>query len=222
MSRIRHLLGTVWTAVGVALVAACGDVYADPDPDLAAPAFDAGATEAGVFFPGDMRPDCPATRPRENSTCPIVGTTCEYGTSADRQCNTVLVCEGSMLGGGWAARPNDSCFAAVCPSGAEVATLDGKPCALDADGGPVTDNDEAVCNMTDGTCACTTGRDGATRHDRRWVCVRPVSDCPPSRPRQGEPCNGGLWCDYGSCTSKRGAVMECTSGVWLTGGAPCP
>ena len=207
----------------VALVA-CGDVYADPDPpepdvNVGTPVVrDAGAT----VFPGDVVPDCPPSRPRENSACPVVGATCEYGTSADRQCNSVLVCEGAAHFGAWALRPSDTCFASACPIGADVASLDGEPCSLDMDGGAAAESDEAICNMTDGTCACTTGHDGSTRHERRWVCVRPLSDCPPGRPLQGRACSGGLWCDYGSCTSKRGAVMECSNGIWLTGGAACP
>ncbi|MCW5833907.1 MAG: hypothetical protein KIS78_16015 [Labilithrix sp.] len=209
------------SAALVVVLAACGDVYADPDP----PEVDLGGvplTDAAAVFPGDTTATCPLTRPRENSPCPVAGTTCEYGTSADRQCNAVLVCEGSDHLAAWSLRPNDACFAGVCPAGADVAALDGAPCSLEADGGAVTDDDEAICNMTDGTCACTTGHDGTTRHERRWVCVRPLSDCPPGRPRHGETCSGGLWCDYGSCTSKRGAVMECTNGVWQMGGAACP
>jgi hypothetical protein len=109
----------------------------------------------------------------------------------------------------------------MCPDNADIASLDGKPCMLETDAGVVTDADEAVCTMTDGICACTTGRDLASAHPRRWVCIRPNSACPASRPSAGAPCEGLFWCDYGSCAFKRGLAMECKDGIWLTGGASC-
>jgi hypothetical protein len=175
-------------------------------------------------FPSDTLTSCPAGRPRENTVCGSSGSACEYGKSADSHCNTVLACIVQSFESFWEPRPHDSCFSNVCPVGADVGALDGKPCGLDAtenEAGPVTDADEAVCNMTDGVCACTTGRDGATKHPRQWVCVRPISVCPPNRPLAGESCSGGLWCDYGSCKFKRGLLMECKNNIWLTGGAPC-
>lgn len=221
MRRSSHLFGTLgWGAM--ALAGACGDVYADPDSDV--PGTPVVVVDAGV---GAISTDntivfCPKGRPRENSTCEAPGSTCEYGASADRQCNTVLACIGAAFSSrAWTARPNEACFSSICPVATDIATLDGKPCALDADGGPVTDNDEAVCNMTDGICACTTGRDGASKHERRWVCVRPESGCPTSRPHLGASCSGSLWCDYGSCAFKRGLLMECSNSAWVAGGAPC-
>jgi hypothetical protein len=223
VSRVQPLIGAIACAVGAILAAACGDVYADPDSPE--PTLDAGvvvdASRPGVF-PDDTPPQCPPVRPRENSACSRTGSTCEYGKSADRECNSVLACSGMAPGGAWSARPVDPCFSiSICPELADVASLDGKPCALEADGGRITDNDEAVCNMTDGVCACTTGRDDATKHERKWVCVRPISICPPNRPLLGGSCSGGLWCDYGSCSFKRGLLMECIEGVWLSGGARC-
>ena len=212
-------------AIGIVLVTACGDVYADPDPpedtmvDAAVAIQDAGPSSP--VFPSDTLPRCPQTRPRENSGCAQPGSVCEYGPSADSECNTTVACEGAAFSAAWAPRPHDGCFSNVCPESGDVSTLDGKPCQLDADGGAITDADEAVCNMTDGVCACTTGRDGATTHERRWVCVKPLSVCPPNRPLLGRACSGSLWCDYGSCAFKRGLVMECIEGLWLTGGATC-
>lgn len=224
MRRSSHLVGTLgWGAM--ALASACGDVYADPDSDVPEPSGVVTMMDAGVSAVSPtIRPAliCPAGRPRENSSCAAPGSTCEYGESADRQCNAVLACTGVMVTTmAWTPRPNEACFSNICPVTTDITALDGKPCALDADGGPVTDNDEAVCNMTDGICACTTGRDGATKHERRWVCVRPESVCPTNRPHLGASCNGSLWCDYGSCAFKRGLLMECSNDVWVAGGASC-
>jgi hypothetical protein len=225
MRRIRALLRTLATTFTVVLASACGDLYVDPESveAFAPPAPDiVSDASVSAIVPEEPMPECPQTRPRENSACARTGATCEYGDSADRECNDVLACEGNSSEPSWNARPNDTCFSNVCPLAGAVASLEGTPCSLDADGGPVSDNDEAVCNMTDGICACTTGPDGASKHARRWVCVRALSLCPPNRPLLGAACTGSLWCDYGSCAFKRGVSMECKNGLWLTGGAPCP
>lgn len=228
--RLRALLGILGSLAGTVIVTACGDVYADPDPPASegTPTADAGFVgfDAGPVLPGDTVIRCPESRPRENSSCAQPGSTCEYGTNADPDCNTTIACEGVAFEAAWTPRPQQTCFASVCPESGDVSSLDGKPCALDADvdagnGDAITDADEAICNMTDGVCACTTGPDGASRHERRWSCVRPISVCPPQRPLLGSSCTGTLWCDYGSCAFKRGSVMECVEGVWLTGGATC-
>jgi hypothetical protein len=220
----RVLLGPIASAAGVVLFAGCGDVYADPDGTLVAVDAEADVVfiDAGsAIFPQDTVPRCPDERPRENSRCSPAGSTCEYGPSPDRECNDILACSGMPQS--WESRPSDLCFASICPVAADVASLEGKPCELEiaADAGPITDNDEAVCNMTDGVCACTTGPNAASKHERKWVCVRPLSVCPTNRPRLGAPCSGGLWCDYGSCLFKRGLTMECSNGLWLTGGESC-
>ncbi len=227
MNVLRTLVVLAGTLIGGVLVVGCGDVYADPDPPEDAPAADGGvvvvtdAAAVPVVFPEDSLPRCPNSRPRENSGCLRAGSTCEYGDSPDRECNTVVACEGDLGLTAWVARPRDTCFSQICPAAADVAALDGKPCELEIDGGAISDADETVCNMSDGICACTTGRDGNTRHERRWVCVRPSFVCPPNRPLLGTLCSGNVWCDYGSCSFKRGVVMECTQGVWLTAGATC-
>ena len=224
--RLRSLLGTLGCVAGTVVVTACGDVYADPDPPAppGTPMGDAGlgvVVDAGPAFPGDTLSPCPRSQPRENSSCAQPGSTCEYGTNADPECNTTVACEGVSFEAAWTPRPRQTCFSSVCPKSGDVSSLDGRPCDLTDDGDAITDADEAICNMTDGVCACTTGRDGASRHERRWVCVRPIAVCPPGRPLLGSSCTGTLWCDYGSCAFKRGSIMECVEGGWLTGGATC-
>jgi hypothetical protein len=224
MIRTRAILSVLVWPLGLAFIASCGDVYADPDngsPLVASSAVTDASANTPPVFPNDPQTVCPASRPRENTECNTFGSTCEFGTSADRQCNTALACVGENARGAWSRRPNDPCFSSTCPASGDTASLHGKPCTLEADGGVVTDADEAVCEMSDGLCACTTGPDGASRHDRTWVCVRPLAVCPQNRPLLGRTCTGSLWCDYGSCDFKRGLVMECRGGVWLTGGSSC-
>jgi hypothetical protein len=213
------------SALGVVLLAACGDVYVDPGGPIGV-SIDGGVVDSSTptVFPNDTPNDCPSRRPRENTSCSTTGSTCEYGSSPDRECNSILACDGVNGQGVWTNRPTDTCFTSdttVCPVSGDVAALDGRPCSFDSDGGAVDDADEAVCNLTDGVCACTTGPGGASRHERKWVCVRPLAVCPPNRPLLGARCSGTLYCDYGSCAFKRGMLMECTENVWLTGGASC-
>ena len=207
----------------IAFGAACGDVYAEPGagPPPESAVFQ---SDASAVFPRELPSSCPAQRPQVNAPCSVPGSTCEYGASPDMQCNRVFACVAGVGGNAWLERPSDRCLARACPKEpADTLTLDGRPCDLgDADAGAITDADEVVCPMSNGICACTTGPDGAHAHARQWVCVRPTTaDCRARRPRAGEACSGDLWCDYGSCKFKRGVLMQCTSGIWLTGGASC-
>ena len=207
----------------VVVVAGCGDIYADPDEVVvtsARPGLDAGIGAS----PSPISVECPVDRPRENTPCFAVGSTCEYGKSADEKCNVILVCRGAPEDGYWDSMSDGDCHARSCPAAADIASLDGQPCTLQApDGGSTNDADEAICNVGDGVCACTTGRGGADVHPRRWACVRPSSaSCPSARPLAGQACSGTAFCDYGSCDFKRGALMECTNNRWLASGRACP
>jgi hypothetical protein len=220
------------SALLVLFAAACGDVYADPPRAAVSGQTGVDGGDSSIF-PHEVAPSCPVNRPRENTACGTpdggtVGSTCEYGASADLECNAILACLGGepAFGSYWDVRPSAGCHSVACPSGVStnVAALSGKPCTLvpKPDAGPITDADEAVCNLSDGLCACTTGRGGTSVHPRTWVCVRPTAVCPPTRPLAGQGCSGELSCDYGSCAFKRGLLMECKDDRWLTGGAPCP
>jgi hypothetical protein len=215
---MKSLLAAVALSSGAVAIFACGDVYIDPDGTvLPQPQI---VFDGSAVFPAEIPTRCPTTRPRENTTCDASGSACEYGTSPDRQCNDILTCRGSDADSHWEARLPETCNRSFCPRGIDIDSLDGQPCALDAG---ASSSDEALCNTTGGVCACTTGRDGANAHPRKWVCVRPtVSLCPATRPLAGQPCQGSLYCDYGSCAFKRGSLMECKGGIWVSGGAPCP
>ncbi len=214
---VRHV-GSLATVLGLAV--ACGDIYADPAGDIQPvprPIFDGGV------FPSDVPTSCPAKRPTENSPCTHPGSSCEYGSSPDIACNATLGCIGDSLSGQafWDRRTTGACPIDQCP-GEDAGSIDGKPCNVPfSDAGPPGFADELLCQTLDGLCACTTGRDGAHAHERRWVCVKPILQCPTDRPLAGHPCPGNLWCDYGSCKFKHGVLMQCRDGVWLTGGATC-
>jgi hypothetical protein len=205
--------------LAIVLATACGDTVAEPGGEpIAIPRIDAAA-----ILPPDLPTFCPDVRPSVNSPCQVEGSTCEFGTSPDMQCNRTYACVPDSTGNLWVQRATDRCLSAACPSTpADIESIDNQPCTLAADGGATTDAEEAVCAMTNGICACTTGADAAHAHERRWVCVRPnVGGCPIDRPLAGAACSGNLWCDYGSCKWKRGLLMQCKDNHWITGGAPC-
>ena len=140
------------------------------------------------------------------------------------QCNKTYACVPDQSGNLWIERDTDTCHRTTCPTEpTAIEAIDNQPCSIPVtDGGATSDADEAVCEMTNGICACTIGADAAHAHERRWVCIRPnVGGCPVERPLAGDSCSGSLWCDYGSCKWKRGLLMQCKDQHWLTGGAPC-
>lgn len=210
------------------LAAACGDLYSDPtapgDPtELPLPP--QSVVDASATVPHDLITNCSTTPRVEGTDCVGTqpGTVCEYGASPDMRCNTTLACTSNQpsFAPSWVARPSILCPTYACPQG-DAATIDGTPCALPSnDGGAPADADELVCPMDDAVCACTTGPDAAHAHERRWVCAKPANGCPTTRPLAGQRCSSPRACDYGSCSFKRGLRMECTSGVWLTGGGTC-
>ncbi|MBX3228421.1 MAG: hypothetical protein KIT84_07200 [Labilithrix sp.] len=231
MSARRLTLGLA-TAGGLLVASACGDITADLESDVA-PSLGAGFAarplppstavlrcplepptpqhlpDGGTFDP-DASPD---GGPRTPSFCSPQGA-CELGTSADRNCNRVFSCDGTH----WTELPSYACHERVCPSArAAMAELDGRPCDL----GPSLAA-EALCNVADGVCACSTGAGGSDLHDRRWVCAAPLlRECPLERPLIGSACEGATFCDYGACRTKRGFALECHRGAWRAVPAEC-
>lgn len=221
--------------VSAALVVACADVYTTDLELPSAPAetsIDSGSTvvATGLLDP-EPPPLCPnvvqasmvgdggvGLPPKPNgSSCLLAGAVCEYGTSPDRNCNAVYTCPSDTEA--WRQLPSETCASAdECPKNVGSSALEGLPCGFDGGAG---DSDELQCNVSDGVCACTTGRGGPDVHARRWVCTKPLAACPLVRPNQGQPCQTGLLCDYGSCRSKRGLAMTCVGGVWSTTTLDC-
>jgi hypothetical protein len=206
------------TGLGIASTAivlfACGNVYSDPVTIPFGATFDAGAAATSPRLP----PMACNARPRENAPCPMLGTTCEFGTSPDPDCNAYFVCTSSNYGNYWSEQQRRRSCVAECPS--DVTTIiEGAPCDLgDAGAG---DELELQCNTPNGICACTTGRDGAHAHSRMWVCAKPTDDCPRARPVLGAVCVGEHSCDYGACAFKRGTRMICEDEVWQLEVLPC-
>ena len=212
------------------LAAACGDLYSDPPvgPTELAPSIEQAPNGPSVAFDAsagaarDIAPSCPDIRGVEGALCNSLGSTCEYGSSPDQRCNTTLSCTPqSNSGETWVARPSLLCPSYECPRGPS-APIAGTPCALPAeDGGTPSDADELVCPMSDGICACTTGTDPAHAHARVWVCVKPATACPLTRPLVGAVCDQLRTCDYGSCAFKQGMKMECNGIAWASASASC-
>lgn len=206
------------------VLAACGDIYADPiEESPTSPRFGIEPPPAPSVDPTTNGPSlpCPDT-PIEGAACGVSGLTCEYGASPDPMCNTTVSCIAlTNRSGTWTARPSKLCPTYDCPRGS-IGNLDGTPCDLPrSDAGGPSDADELACPMDDGICACTTGRDAAHAHPRRWVCVLPRPTCPVVRPLTGQSCVSTRVCDYGSCVLKHGVQMSCNGTVWTSGGAAC-
>lgn len=213
------------------LVLACGDLVSTPAVgsgggfDEATPSASARpsiALDASAAAPKDILSSCPLHPAIEGADCSALGATCEYGSSPDQRCNTTLSCEPDVSSiNTWTARPSVLCPSYECLRGASAA-IEGTPCALPAsDGGAPADADELACPMSDGICACSTGTDPAHAHARVWVCVKPSSSCPSTRPLVGQSCSFDQTCDYGSCAFKQGMRMECKQGVWSSASASC-
>jgi len=222
---IRRLVAILGTT---SVIVACGEhtieLWSDESPVIPEGVPDAGTIRPpvdNVFSPVcpitldldaglDLEPELDAGDDGGNFAvgCELRGAVCEYGNSPDPECNPTYAC--ATESAPWRLRPNAPCFAAVCPKNVPTSALEGKPCTLD--GG--NDNDEAICTLDDGTCACTTGAGAADHHERSWRCTKPIFGCPIARPNVGQPCGDDIICDYGSCPSKRGAAMKCAGGVW--------
>lgn len=195
------------------LLFACDEVYADP---VTAPFTSfRGIPDSGLTSSRLVPVPCPE-RPQENGPCVQPGTVCELGTSPDKRCNTIFVCASDpAFGSYWTEQAAPNCKTA-CPDPSQI--VDGAPCDVGDAGG---DEAELHCTTEAATCICTTGRDGAHAHPRKWVCKQPEIGCPLARPMLGKACSGGWSCDYGSCESKRGMRMICEDDVWQTEIAAC-
>jgi hypothetical protein len=155
-----------------------------------------------------------ASPPQTGSSC-TNGVTCEYGTDAGLQCNTLATC----TDGAWfvqAAQTGAPCPTAPpgangCPATfADVPV--GQACAV-----------SAGCAYADGLCACTSAAlGGPVESSRVWVCAQSATGCPEPRPRAGAACSEeNQNCDYGACTVPGAPEMECTNGRWVAESVAC-
>lgn len=216
-TRLSFALAGVAFVLAAAALFACDEVYADPVTIPFSSSF--GSVDSGVSTSPRIPPIPCNTRPNENGPCARAGAVCEYGKSSDPTCNTLYQCvNNTQFGAYWTEQTRGTCTS-KCPD--DLTTIvDGAPCDLGPDAGG--DEAELQCIVPGlGNCGCTTGPDGAHAHPRRWVCVKPKSDCPPERPLLGQPCFGDHSCDYGACEFKRGAQMICQDEVWQVEVAAC-
>jgi hypothetical protein len=202
-------------------IAACGNVYADPVTRSSSSI--TPGVDSGVSAPRQPGIPCPSsTASLENTPCPSAGGVCEYGSSPDPSCNTTFRCvNDAEFGLYFTEQESRTTCAFTCPADpSEI--VDGAPCDLAKYGdGGAGDEEELQCTTALGTCACTTGPDGAHFHERRWVCKKTENCCPTERPHLGQICVGDHSCDYGACDFKRGSRMQCLDETWQIEASPC-
>jgi hypothetical protein len=152
-------------------------------------------------------PACPAITPAVGAGCVAERQTCEYGSSFDIWCDTVLVC-GSGMWGTLVRGSYETCaptLAADCP--ATFADIDQTAsCTVSGE-----------CSYPDGACECVLPGTEDYSPDSgappgvsaSWACVDPA--CPMPRPRIGDACTTrGQSCDYVPCSYNE----LCMNGVW--------
>jgi len=211
-------LASATLAVLAGALFACDRVYADPvQPGSAT----SGRTDSGLTSPRLPAVPCPDKETFENSPCVGPGNVCEYGPSPDPSCNPTYVCTSDDTYGLYFREQSRKTCVFTCPKDLKE-IVDGAPCDISKYGdGGTGDEAEVQCSTPQGTCACTTGPDGAHAHPRRWVCRAAGEGCPIDRPKLGQICVGEHACDYGACAFKRGARMTCQDETWQIEAAPC-
>lgn len=195
---------------------ACGGAQVDT-ADATAETEDA-AEDMGPVFGGDADAIdaspwhyviCPTDAPTPGAGCSVPWyQRCEYGTSADVLCNTILSCSN----GAWTVWQDtkscpvlESCPAA--PTGACTTPL-------------------IACEYPDASKVCVCGICGGgppppDGYLLTWRCADPGPSCPLSRPRLGTACaldagaDAGIACRYGGAGCCEGVYQECTQGVWI-------
>ncbi len=201
MNRIARVV------LGLALVA-CNDVFAYPVVD-AETVDDLGPPKTVIAPRSVPEAGCPTVRPYDEESCVNSGSfangdqkpACEYGTNVDPSCNTHVQCTFSHV---WRTdHEPEGCYA--CPSESDL--VEGAPCD------EVTDR---LCAYPKRTCACA-GEDAG----RKWRCTPIASDCPETRPLEGQPCVAQRTCDYGACLPGPGLAMTCDGTAWAIAVTKC-
>jgi hypothetical protein len=163
---------------------------------------------------GPWSPVCPLSNPGEGAACSQLGLQCEYGDAWwDVSCNQVLVCLNGVFTsqsfGGSTCEPQPGPNPPSCPP--DTGSFTSNIACPPAENG-------LICSYGQGSsCTCQTLR-GVPDSGTLWEC-NPESGCPSTRPRIGEPCNGGLTCAYveGVWGSRLGRVAipeYCSRHVW--------
>ncbi len=143
---------------------------------------------------------CPSSPPSDGTACsqtgatrPGVNTICEYGPSADPNCNEVFECAPATPTASvetWVDISTGACAPrTACPTSFASVPVNG-PCPA-----PV------LCAYSEGACGCVSGGSGL------WSCAPLGDGCPNPRPDIGTPCSiPQQTCNYGDA---------CNGGVTL-------
>jgi hypothetical protein len=146
---------------------------------------------------GPWSPVCPLSNPGEGAACSQPGLQCEYGNAWwNLSCDEVLECRNGVFTsapfGCTTCEPQPAPNPPSCPP--DTGSFK-SPCPSAQSG--------VVCFYGQGsscTCEQVPVPDGGPDGGPRWEC-NPSAGCPSTRPRLGEPCNGGLVCPYGAITT---------------------
>jgi hypothetical protein len=213
------ILGAALIASGAC--AACGGrSEADLGGDGGAGS-DSGTVDGGAGSDGGGGGDagsaaCPSAPPFGGSACSRVGLECEWGTSADPYCNTLMTC----TSGGWVSKNGGGGACAVTPDAGACA-----PTYASVPRGQTCGAEGASCSYTEGACYCTMGFGGPQPPpgtQATWRCRDAVPGCPEPRPRIGTACApNAKRCDYGSCLTG-GVMLVCNDATWHDESVPCP
>ena len=197
------------SAVVVLLITgACPSCGGRLAPDGASQEAGAVATAGAAGQASPVSSSCPVSLPSGGTPCSNEGLACEYGTSADPQCDSIAICGQ----GAWAVVPASSC-APPAPQSICNAAL-GPP---DSTMTMQCQSAGSVCEASlDGAyarCACVPTGEGLA-----YQCLLSSTDaaCVYPRPRLGSGCpTEGVVCDYGACFAlPGGARLRCVSGAW--------
>ncbi len=204
-------LGLPAFAAVVALVA-CGGSVVDQSTGGSGTGAGAGTgagTSAGNSTTGAggsvAQGPCPVAEPTEASACTGVPDQfrCTYGESVRPECRDVWICSG----GAWTTTKGEC----VQPPPGDCAATQPGPQTVCANMGD-------VCTYGDTICECGCGGGIACEPPVSWACSGPPTTpgCPAAVPNDGTPCGAaGVECTYGDPCTQSGALVSCTSGLWL-------
>jgi len=161
---------------------------------------DAGSGEASAARSPIV---CPTVQPVQGAPCDERSNACEYGSSTNVLCNTLITC----TFGQWTVVQDTR----RCPP---VET-----CPADVDAGACA-SINTICEFPDAGRDCVCSACGAGPPDPngpqpRWTCLNPGNACPLGRPLIGTACGTlDAGCSYtaGGCCA--GVKLACRAGVW--------
>ncbi len=176
-----------------------------------------GTQTCSLHFEGrDGGSLCPLAAPQAGATCTTGGAQCEYGSSWDVACDLLTVCTTGEAGLTWQVAI-DGC---QCPG----RLLDAGACPDDGGlaGGGCSAVGASCVSAAGGGCECVLCQGGVPDgpSSRNWVCATSTAGCPATRPRFGDPCDGGPPPGITSCPYPSGCSgwnLDCSDGGYWEG-----